>query len=101
MHSPSWLSILFLLLLRHPSRWSVPSSRAFYNAVDTHDHSKELDDDEKAEEEEKEEEERRVRDFSSSFRTGEILPSATGSLRMAPILRLQEIQGRREGKKER
>lgn len=33
----------------------VPSSRASYNAVDTHDHSKELDDDEMAEQEEEEE----------------------------------------------
>lgn len=54
MHSPPWLSILLLLVLRS-SRWPVPSSRAFYNAVDTHDHSKELDDDEMAEREEEEE----------------------------------------------
>jgi len=64
--------------------FSIASSsfHAFYNAVDTHDHSKELDDDamaekekeeEMEEEEEKEEEEReereevRVRDFSSSI----------------------------------
>ncbi|TGZ57940.1 hypothetical protein DBV15_07579 [Temnothorax longispinosus] len=38
------------------------------------------------------------RDFSF-FRAGEILPPATGSLRMAPILRLQEIQGRAEGRR--
>lgn len=55
MHSPPWLAILLLLVLRS-SRWPVPSSRASYNAVDTHDHSKELDDDEMAEQEEEEEE---------------------------------------------
>lgn len=38
------------------------------------------------------------RDFSF-FRAGEILPPATGSLRMAPILRLQEIQERAEGRR--
>lgn len=38
------------------------------------------------------------RDFSF-FRAGEILPPATGSLRMAPILRLQEIQERSGGEK--
>ena len=39
------------------------------------------------------------RDFSF-FRAGEILPPATGSLRMAPILRLQEIQGRAVGRED-
>lgn len=38
------------------------------------------------------------RDFSF-FRAGEILPPATGSLRMAPILRLQEIQGASGGER--
>lgn len=48
MHSPSWFYTLLLLLPSLDSPSLFPST--FCNAVDTHDHSKKLDDDEMEEE---------------------------------------------------
>lgn len=48
MHSPSWFYTLLLLLPSLDSPSLLPST--FCNAVDTHDHSKKLDDDEMEEE---------------------------------------------------
>lgn len=79
-----------------PSRWSVLFPLAFCNAVDTHDHSKELDDNEM----EREEKENNLWFF--------LLPRWWNTsyddwlfLRVAPILRLQEIQGREGGRRKR
>jgi len=98
--------------------FSIASSsfHAFYNAVDTHDHSKELDDDamaekekeeEMEEEEEEEEEEReereevRVRDFSSSIALVKYFLRRLARFAWLRYYDCRKFRGGREGERKR
>jgi len=97
VHSPSSLSLslslyiyIYIYIYISLPRRSIPFLLlGFCNAVDTHDHSKELDDDEMWR--------RRRRRVIAIFPSFALVKYFLRRLaRMAPILRLQEIQGRVE-----